>query len=61
MQLLKSHAKTTMPLKGMWSKLMKLKNISIVAMYLHRKQRGIISGRYSLIISYLLKIMKLLG
>jgi hypothetical protein len=36
-QLLKSRARVTMPLKGMWSKLMELKNISIVAMYLHRK------------------------
>jgi hypothetical protein len=40
MQLLKSRAKATMPSKGMWLKLMKLKNISIVAMYLLRKQRG---------------------
>jgi len=40
MQLLRSHARVTMPPKGMWLKLMKLKNISIVAMYLHRKQRG---------------------
>ncbi len=39
-QPLRSHAKAIMPSKGMWSKLMKLKNISIVAMYLHRKQRG---------------------
>ncbi len=39
-QLLKSHARAIMPLKGMWSKPMKLKNNSIVAMYLHRKQRG---------------------
>jgi len=39
-QLLKSHARAPMPPKGMWSKLMKLKNISTVAMYLHRKQRG---------------------
>jgi hypothetical protein len=36
-QLLRSHATTTMPLKGMWSKPMKLKNISIVAMYMHQK------------------------
>ncbi len=40
MQLLRSHAKATMPLKGMWSKPMKLKNILIVTMYLHRKQHG---------------------
>jgi hypothetical protein len=39
-QMLKSHAKATMPSKGMWSKLMKLKNILTVAMYLHRKQLG---------------------
>ncbi len=39
-QLLRSHARVTMPSKGMWSKLMKLKNISIVAMYLHWKQCG---------------------
>ncbi len=38
-QLLRSHTKMTMPPKGMWSKPMKLKNISIVAMYLHWKQR----------------------
>jgi hypothetical protein len=36
-QLLRSHTKATMPPKGMWSKLMKLKNISIVVMYMHRK------------------------
>jgi hypothetical protein len=29
-----------MPLKGMWSKPMKLKNISTIAMYLHQKQCG---------------------
>ncbi len=40
MQLLRFHVKAIMPPKGMWSKLMKLKNISIVAMYLHRKQHG---------------------
>ncbi len=39
-QLLRSHASTTMPPKGMWSKPMKLKNILTVAMYLHWKQRG---------------------
>ncbi len=38
MQLLRSHARATMPPKGMWSKSMKLKNILIIAMYLHRKQ-----------------------
>jgi len=40
MQLLRFHARVTMPPKGMWSKPMKLKNISIVVMYLHRKQCG---------------------
>jgi hypothetical protein len=30
-QLLRSHARATMPSKGMWSKPMKLKNISIIA------------------------------
>ncbi len=40
MQLVKSPTRATMPPKGIWSKLMKLKNISTVAMYLHRKQRG---------------------
>ncbi len=39
-QLLRSHARATMPPKGMWSKPTKLKNISTIAMYLHRKQRG---------------------
>ncbi len=39
-QLLRSHARMIMPLKGMWSKRMKLKNISTVVMYLHQKQRG---------------------
>ncbi len=39
-QLLRIHARATMPPKGMWSKPMKLKNISIIAMYLHRKQHG---------------------
>jgi hypothetical protein len=39
-QLLRFHARATMPPKVMWSKLMKLKNISIIAMYLHHKQRG---------------------
>jgi hypothetical protein len=39
-QLLTSHVRTTMSPKGMWSKLMKLKNISIVAMFPHRKQHG---------------------
>jgi hypothetical protein len=39
-QLLRFHARTTMPPKGMWLKLMKLRNISIVAMYLHWRQRG---------------------
>ncbi len=39
-QLLKSSTKATMPPKEMWSILMKLKNISTVAMYLHRKQRS---------------------
>ncbi len=39
-QLLRSRARTTMPPKGMWSKLMKLKNISTTTTYLHRKQRG---------------------
>ncbi len=39
-QLLRSRARVTMPPKEMWSILMKLKNISAVAMYLHRKQRG---------------------
>ncbi len=34
------HARATMPPKGMWSKLMKFKNISTTAMYLHQKQRG---------------------
>jgi hypothetical protein len=36
-QLLRFHAEVTMPLKGMWSKLMKFKNISTIAMYLYRK------------------------
>jgi hypothetical protein len=40
MRLLRSRARATMPLKEMWSILMKLKNISTVAMYLHRKQHG---------------------
>ncbi len=40
MQLLRFHAKATMPPKGMWLKSMKFKNISIVIMYLHRKQCG---------------------
>jgi hypothetical protein len=31
-QVLKSHAKATMSLKGMWSKPMKLKNISTITM-----------------------------
>ncbi len=44
MQLLKSHAKATMPPKGMWLKSMKLKNILIVTMYLHWKQRGAFSS-----------------
>ncbi len=39
-QLLRSHATTTMPPKGMWSKPMKLKNISTITMYLHWKQCG---------------------
>jgi hypothetical protein len=39
-QLLRFHARAIMPPKGMWSKPMKFKNISIVAMYLHRKQCG---------------------
>ncbi len=39
-ELLRSHARATMPQKGIWSKPMKLKNISTIAMYLHRKQRG---------------------
>jgi hypothetical protein len=37
-QLLRSHTRATMPPKGTWSKLMKLKNILTIAMYLHRKQ-----------------------
>ncbi len=40
MQLLRFHTRATMPPKEMWSKPMKLKNILIVAMYLHQKQRG---------------------
>jgi hypothetical protein len=43
-QLLRFHVRATMPSKGMWSKPMKLKNISIVVMYLHRKQRGAFSS-----------------
>ncbi len=39
-QLLRSHTRATMPSMGMWSKLMKLKNISTVAMCLHRRQCG---------------------
>jgi hypothetical protein len=39
-QLLRSHVRATMPSKGMWLNLMKLKNISIVVMYLHWRQRG---------------------
>ncbi len=39
-QLLRSHARPTMPPKGLWSKLMKLRNISTIPMYLHRRQRG---------------------
>ncbi len=39
-QLLSSHTRATMPPKGMWSKLMKLKNISTVTMYLHQRQHG---------------------
>jgi hypothetical protein len=37
MQLLRSHAKATMPPKGMWLNPMKLKNILTIAMYLHQK------------------------
>jgi hypothetical protein len=43
-QLLKSHTRMTMPLKGMWSKPMKLKDILTIAMYLHRKQRRVCSS-----------------
>jgi hypothetical protein len=39
-QLLRSHVRVTMPPKGMWSKPMKLKNISTVVVYLHQKQCG---------------------
>ncbi len=39
-QLLRSDTRATMPPKGMWSKLMKLKNIFTGAIFLHRKQRG---------------------
>ncbi len=39
-QLLRFHARATMPQKGMWSKLMKLKNILTITMYLHQKQHG---------------------
>ncbi len=44
MQLLRFHARARMPPKQMWSKPMKLKNISTVVMYLHRKQCGAFSS-----------------